>query len=207
MKVLIARHGRTDENEAGLFSGNSNGAQLIEKGIKHAENLAKLFKNFGIQKIFSSPLDRAKDTAKPISDLLGLKINFNENLREMDFGELDGKLISGYFQKESDKVRHEIDHKFPRGESYMDVIARAELFIEELLKEPLNRILIVGHGRINEALIEKLGNQKDKDLGGLTRIHQPNKIVYEIDTETQKVFNINTETRERKEGILFKSKK
>ena len=63
MKIYLVRHGRTHWNDLGLAQGLKD-VPLNEEGINSAKELAKDIKNLKIDKCISSPLSRAKDTAK-----------------------------------------------------------------------------------------------------------------------------------------------
>ncbi len=201
MRIVIARHGKTNENQEGKLSGNSNHAQLIEEGLEHAKHLAGIFANEKFDAIFSSSLDRAVDTAKPIENILGLKIQKTDNLNEFDFGELDGKKDEGEALLALKKRREDLNFKFPKGESYNDVMARVKSFLNELLKKDFRKILIISHGGVNRSLMYLLSGKKEISLDN---INTPNKIVYEFDTLAKKCKWINTETRETGEGFLFR---
>ncbi|MCK4647630.1 histidine phosphatase family protein [Candidatus Pacearchaeota archaeon] len=201
MKIIIVRHGKTNENKEKRLSGNSNNAQLIEEGIKHAKDLVSILKKYKIEKIFSSPLDRAIETIKPFAKELDLEIIRAEGLREFDFGLLDSKEEKGEALEALKKRREDLDFKFPEGESYNDVLRRLGSFLEKLIKQNFKRILIVGHGGVNRTLIYLLN--KDKKVN-LDKIHTPNDIVYVFDTNKKEFTWVNTITKETGKEILFR---
>ena len=91
MLIYLIRHGKTNQNKDHLVSGNSNHAQLIEEGKIQAEKLGEFLKNKKVEKIISSPLDRALDTSRIINKQLRIELETSDLLREFDFGDLDGK--------------------------------------------------------------------------------------------------------------------
>lgn len=202
MKIFIARHGRTNENAERKLSGNSNKAQLITDGLEHAKNLGEIFKNFNPQSIFSSPLDRAMQTAKPLSEALNMNIKVIEELREFDFGLLDSKVGEGEAREALVKRREDHDFKFPEGESYNEVLKRVESFLNGLLKQPYSEVFIVGHGGVNRCLLSTLVKGTDKK--DLDKIDNPNSVVYEVDTEKWTCTWQNTLTGEKGKGLLFR---
>ena len=66
MKLIITRHGETEENKAGIIQGHLPG-HLSEAGIEQAKKVAFRLKDEKINFIYSSDLDRAADTAKEIA--------------------------------------------------------------------------------------------------------------------------------------------
>src|SRR5690606_30559966 len=96
MKLIITRHGETEENVAGILQGHLPG-KLSARGIEQAKKLALRLQNDKIDFIYSSDLDRAADTAKEIAQYHpNAKIEFVENLRERNLGEFQGRKRSEF---------------------------------------------------------------------------------------------------------------
>src|SRR5688572_12959861 len=85
----LVRHGTNDFIGRGL-AGRTPGVHLNEKGRKEALSAAKTLSDVDISQIFSSPLERAMETAQPLSELLGLPIQISDEITEVDFGEWNG---------------------------------------------------------------------------------------------------------------------
>lgn len=64
MKILFIRHGETTDNLKGSKSPVLSKADLTEKGMQQAHELAKVLKQYKIEKIYSSPMLRTKHTAE-----------------------------------------------------------------------------------------------------------------------------------------------
>ena len=90
MKIYVVRHGQTDYNINGLFQGRKD-IPLNSVGIKQAEETAQKFKNISVDIILVSPLTRAKETAKYISNVTGVKPIIEQDLIERNFGDMEGK--------------------------------------------------------------------------------------------------------------------
>ena len=115
MKIIIARHGKTNENMEEKLSGNSNNAQLIEEGYEHAKRLGEILGKRKIDGIFCSPLDRARETARPVLEVLGKEAVVDERLTEFDFGTLDSMKEEGEAKEGLIKRRKDLNFKFPEG--------------------------------------------------------------------------------------------
>ena len=99
MKIYLIRHGETDWNRKGLLQGKQD-IPLNENGIALAKKTAEGMKRAGISfdKIYSSPLLRAYETAEILSEYLttgAVKVVADERLKEMDFKEHEGQIYQG----------------------------------------------------------------------------------------------------------------
>jgi 2,3-bisphosphoglycerate-dependent phosphoglycerate mutase len=118
MKTLyVIRHGKAS------LDGSDRERGLTEDGHKHAEQITDILKNLSpkINKIFSSPLNRAILTIKPLSEHLNLEINVIEDLKEKITGETSGQNLNDLKQK----MWSDFDTKLPEGESSNEASTRA----------------------------------------------------------------------------------
>ena len=123
--ILLARHGENDFAGKGL-AGRLPDIHLNDKGRQQAELLAERLGKFPIKAIFSSPLERAIETAQPLAKRLGLDIQIRQTLVEVDYGEIQGKEFK---QLQRTKLWKEIQThpavvRFPGGESLLEVQQR-----------------------------------------------------------------------------------
>jgi broad specificity phosphatase PhoE len=89
MRLLLARHGETEWNRLRRIQGISD-LELNETGRRQAEALARDLSNLSVYAVYTSPLKRARDTARLIAEPHGLEVITLDGLREMDAGEVDG---------------------------------------------------------------------------------------------------------------------
>jgi probable phosphoglycerate mutase len=90
---LLIRHGMTDA-VGKTITGRLPGVHLNEAGQKQADDLPSRLKRWKIDAIYSSPLERALETAAPAARKLGLKVMMSEALSEVDFGEWSGRSLA-----------------------------------------------------------------------------------------------------------------
>ena len=93
--LILVRHGRTSANAAGLLQGRVDN-ELDQVGIQQADQVAAAL-SFGDQqpdRIVTSPLKRARQTAEATRRLLGVEMTVDERWAELDYGEWDGLPIS-----------------------------------------------------------------------------------------------------------------
>lgn len=161
--LFLIRHGETDWNRERRLQGQID-TPLSEHGQEQAINLADQLKDTGIELIFSSDLKRTKETAKPISQKLGIEIIYHPGLREIHLGEAQGVLeseISRLFGeasysawKSSDNVYDQF--RFPGGESKSEAESRVVETILNLLKiYDKKKVAICSHGFVLSRFFER----------------------------------------------------
>jgi len=132
---------------------------LTEKGIKQAKAAKKYLQEIVFDRIFSSPLIRAKQTAQIITGGKG-EIEICDNLHEMFLGKIEGLTWEEQSERypNADTASGLSKAVIPEGENLEALIKRCNIFIEEKLK-PIGisgNILIVSHGITKRALINCL---------------------------------------------------
>lgn len=80
---LLIRHGENDYVKKGKLAGHLPGVHLNEKGRQQALALAERLKEAPIKAIYSSPLERAVETAAPLAQMLNLEVQIRERLMEV----------------------------------------------------------------------------------------------------------------------------
>jgi len=153
LTLFLARHGESVSNYQNIFIGRSIDPLLTEKGQQQAESLAKSLKQKNIQAIFSSTLNRAKQTANIIAEEIKVPVTYSEDLIEVGLGLLDGHDISDpafLSVYENMVINWERGYPFvriPDGESLNDVKERFERFLEANIYNNHfdGPVLLVGH--------------------------------------------------------------
>jgi len=147
--IWLSRHGESESNVAGRIGGD---APLTERGRQYSEALASFVRaRCEHPVVWTSAFQRTVATAEPI----GGRIQSLRALNEIDAGVCDGltyeeikaRMPDEFLARAGNKFRY----RYPRGESYADVIQRLEPVIVELegLRSP---VLIIGHQAVLRAL-------------------------------------------------------
>ncbi len=149
MKVIIVRHGQTDENTKGGDASRDSEALLTYEGILQVKKLGHALKGHRITYAYSSPQKRAINTAEEILFYhSNAKIEHVDNLREQNLGKFSvlPKNVIREIHKQSGKPF--ADFRPEEGESYADVQKRVTTFLHNLVQKHQNEdvILIVSHG-------------------------------------------------------------
>ena len=166
---LLIRHGHT-EWVGKAIAGRSPGVGLSEKGKGELPALVQALSSFKIHAIYSSPLDRTLETARPIASSLGIEINVREELNEIDYGEWTGRELQPLRQDPlwARYQRFRSTTRIPGGERFTEVQARVVDVIEELRQaHPEQIVALVSHGdTIRVVIAHYLGMNLDQ----LTRL-------------------------------------
>lgn len=150
MKIYIIRHGETKLNAEGIIQGWLD-EPLNDNGIKLAEITGRAMKGIRFDYCFSSPLIRAKQTAEIVLKESGnstTPIYFDDRLKELHFGELEGKPLSHMGEEGKIVFSDPFSFKgFKGGESINEICARTQQFLKELInKNDDKTYLISTHG-------------------------------------------------------------
>lgn len=164
--VYLTRHGQTLWNIDRRLQGTGN-SKLTELGINQAKSLRDRLKDIDIDVIYTSPLERAFETAKILKGDKEIKIINKNELREISFGEYEGsteiELLKQGRGEEIKKIFNgDIKVKSPGGESLEELYHRISSGIEEILNiEDGKNILIVSHGMSLRVIINYFNNGKE----------------------------------------------
>jgi alpha-ribazole phosphatase len=163
--IVFIRHGETDM--AGRFCGHSN-PELNLAGKVQAIRLAEESATLKIERIYSSDLCRAAQTAAHIAQRTGAGVDYLSALREIHFGLWEGlhwQEIEDRFPEEADRWLREFPlRSAPEGEAYADFTTRIEAVLAPFLKEATRRtIAIVTHrGVMHYALTRFFGFSEEE---------------------------------------------
>ena len=178
--IWFVRHGQTEWNAINRFQGQWN-SDLNELGREQARANARLLEGFGIEAIFSSPLDRTRQTTEIIRERVPAPVTYDERIVEWDCGDWSGYLRSEVDERWPEEVAALLADPFhyrgPNCENYPDMFERARPFVDEVLAHEARRLAIVSHGMIGKVMMSiLLGLEPDETLA----IYQPNDAVIRL---------------------------
>lgn len=156
--IYIIRHGQTDRNKAGLLQGRSN-ISLNDTGREEARKAHDYFssRNIRFARCYSSPLDRAVETARIVSGLTDQDIIRNDLLLEMDYGPYEGVSLEHPPKEILTFFSDFVHNPAPDGmEPLSHVVARAGTFIRQMVYHPGENILISAHAISMKGVLEYL---------------------------------------------------
>lgn len=161
--LYVIRHGKTDWNQLYKLQGGTN-IPLNEEGRQMARDAAKEYKDIHFDVCYSSPLDRAVETAKLLLEGRNVPIIIDERIREMSFGVYEG--TENVFKKPECPMYNffmdPVNYVAPEGaESYEQLFARTGEFLRDKVLPEVEKgkdILIVGHGAMNNSIVSQIRN-------------------------------------------------
>lgn len=175
IELILSRHGETLENQQHILQGQLPGT-LSPLGIAQAKKLAEALQDEIIDSVVSSDLARSYDTAMAAARPHGLTPHPTPLLREMDWGIYTGKQLD------------DVDwlNLPPSVESLDTLFQRAIDFIDYLKKNfPGQRVLAIGHGAFNRAIIAYLEGKKATDMIDLPIMENTSCIRFTINEKKQ----------------------
>jgi probable phosphomutase (TIGR03848 family) len=134
--LLLIRHGENDYTKTGKLAGHIPEVYLNEKGQKQAAELAEALANVPIKAVYSSPLERARETAASLAEKLGLTVEIRPGLVETSIGEWAGQELKTLRKLPEWKIVQSAPSRFrfPGGESFAECQARMVSEIEAIVK-------------------------------------------------------------------------
>jgi broad specificity phosphatase PhoE len=161
MKLYFARHGISEANVQRVISNRGYQHPLTEKGREQAQALAEVLRGVPITHLYSSPLQRAVETAQIVGASKGLGYQITDALREYDCGVLEGQSDAASWEQHERTWRDWLERGLldscpEGGESFYDIRARFVPFIESLIAQHTAtdaHILYIGHGGTYRAML------------------------------------------------------
>lgn len=140
-KILLIRHGESEANRKNIFAGHID-PDLQDTGVLQAKLTAQYIKeNYRVDKIYSSDLKRAYNTAKQLAELIDLEIITDKGLREIAAGEWEGVVFDDLIKIYPDDFK-----------KWMDDIGNAGCTGGETVKELTERVF---------STVEKIAREND----------------------------------------------
>ncbi len=187
MRLILTRHGETEENQAGIIQGHLPG-KLSRTGLRQAEKVALRLKTEKIDHIYSSDLARAADTARTIAQFHpGTSVTLTVALRERFLGSFQGKTkndLGWYDENGNTRGIEPVD-----GEKSDAFYLRAQSFLHAVLETHAQEtVLLVGHYGINQALLAVLTGKSAADMGTMGKQLNTSITIIEIDQDRNPTF-------------------
>lgn len=168
--LLLIRHASNDFLKEGRLAGRTPGVHLNAQGQREAQDLARRTAHLPIEAVYSSPLERALDTAIEVANCHKLPIQIIDDLMETHAGEWTGKKLSELNTTDVWKAIQSapIGVKLPGGESIDEVQKRMVAGIEEILKtHPDGVVAVISHA---DPLKSVIAHYLNWDLNQFQRI-------------------------------------
>ncbi len=132
--LLLIRHGDNEFIARNRLAGRLPGVHLNEKGRAQAQALAQLLAQAPLKAIYSSPMERAVETAQPLAVAKGLEVQIRPQLIELNYGNWQGRTFKQLGRIKLWKEVHDnpVGVRFPGGESFVEVQQRVSTELDAI---------------------------------------------------------------------------
>ena len=148
--IIFLRHGQAINNTERILAGRTPGVPLTEKGLDQAQKAAKFLEDMNISAIYSSPIERAKNTAEIVGNHNSVDVRIDDRLIELDMGKFTGMPYEQIFSSHGNvfmkfyKGELEIAHNGV--ETFADVKKRVLSIVDHVLEShPNENVVLVTH--------------------------------------------------------------
>lgn len=169
-RLYFVRHGQTVWNMENKICGSSN-SPLTRQGHNQAHDTGRVIKDridageMRLDRILTSPLSRAYDTAREISTMVGVPVRVEPRLCEQNFGRWEGTPRDG---ADFARAKEGFVDSYDGGESMLRVAQRVYNLLDELGDDPKHTYLLVAHNgiaRIVESYFRDMTNEEFAAFG------------------------------------------
>lgn len=148
--IIFLRHGQAINNTERILAGRTPGVPLTEKGIDQAKKAAKFLEDMNISAIYSSPIERAKNTAEIVGEKNSIDVKIDERLIELDMGKFTGMPYEQIFSSHGNVFmkfyRGELEIAHNGVETFADVKKRVLGIVDHVIdKHPNENVVLVTH--------------------------------------------------------------
>ena len=170
MEVLLIRHGETEWNRELVFRGRAD-MPLSERGHEQARLLGEHLAGVKIDAVYSSPLQRAVQTAQPVADGQKIDVVTGEAIVDVDFGKWTGLSRDEVKDKYPESFRKwhsdPLDMIFDSGDSMTQVAKRSREYLNGLVTGDYQRVAVVTHRVIIKMLLVSILEARGKAFWSL----------------------------------------
>jgi alpha-ribazole phosphatase len=180
-RLILVRHCEPQEDARGLCYGRLD-IGLSDAGRQHAERLAEALARHDWDAVYSSPRLRARETAGAVHR----DVIIDDDLREIDFGELEGRSYDEIAATDPELYRAWMDRPttvhFPGGESFAELRVRALEALDRIRAAHEAAVVVTHGGVLRAGLAAWLGMpdeaifRLDQRYGGVTIVDWPDEV-------------------------------
>ncbi len=159
MRLYCARHGESAFNAEGRVQGQLD-TPLSDRGRQQSEALATVLASEPMDAIVASPLRRARETADAVSTALGLSVEFDPRLAEINAGVFQGLVWSEIAARYPDAAARwksgDPDFVIPEGESRRTLMRRGRAAFEAIRSAGHQHVAVIAHGGLIASALKAL---------------------------------------------------
>ena len=148
--IIFLRHGQAKNNTERILAGRTPGVPLTDKGHDQAKKAAKFLEDMNISAIYSSPIERAKNTAEIVAEHTSVDVRIDDRLIELDMGKFTGMPYDDIFNSHGNVFmkfyRGELEIAHNGVETFADVKKRVLGIVDHVVdNHPDENVVLVTH--------------------------------------------------------------
>ena len=149
-QIIFLRHGQAKNNTERILAGRTEGVPLTDVGIKQAEHAAELLGHMNVSAIYSSPIQRARDTAEIAGRHNSVDVTVDDRLIELDMGKFTGMAYDEIFNSHGNVFMKfyngELEIAHNGVETFSEVKSRVLGIVDHVLdRHPGENVVLVTH--------------------------------------------------------------
>ena len=167
--IIFLRHGQAKNNTERILAGRTPGVPLTEEGVDQSEKAAKFLEDMNISAIYSSPIERAKNTADIVGKHNSIDVRIDDRLIELDMGKFTGMPYDEIFSSHGNvfmkfyKGELEIAHNGV--ETFADVKKRVLGMVDHVIENhPDENVVLVTHMDPIKAMLSTIVSLSPENL-------------------------------------------
>ena len=167
--IIFLRHGQAENNTKKILAGRSPGVDLTQVGIQQAEQSGKMLESLNISAIYSSPIDRALQTAKIVGNHCDLEPVTDDRLIELDMGKFTKMPYDEIFAKHGNVFLKFYEGSEEVSENGVETFAKVQKRVFDMVDFVINKhknenVVLVTHMDPIKAMIGKTLSLKPEIL-------------------------------------------
>lgn len=156
LTLVLIRHATNDWVRKGVLAGWTPGVHLNEEGRAQAQALGERLASVPLDAVYSSPLERALETAQAVAAPHGLEVQIHQGVGEVQYGEWNGQLLKKLVKKPlwTAVQVYPSGTRFPGGETIGEMQARVVGTLDEIRSaHPDGIVAVVAHADVIKAAV------------------------------------------------------
>ena len=167
--IIFLRHGQAENNTKKILAGRSPGVDLTQVGIQQAEQSGKMLESLNISAIYSSPIDRALQTAGIVGNHCNLEPVTDDRLIELDMGKFTKMPYDEIFAKHGNVFLKFYEGSEEVSENGVETFAKVQKRVFDMVDFVINKhknenVVLVTHMDPIKAMIGKTLSLKPEIL-------------------------------------------
>ncbi len=148
--IIFLRHGQAKNNVEKILAGRTPGFPLTDEGTRQAEHAAELLGDMKISAVYSSPIQRASDTARIVGHANSVDVTIDEHLTELDMGKFTGMGYNAIYENHGNVFLKFYNGELEIAHNGVETFAQVKKRVQEMVSHvtkahPDKNVVLVTH--------------------------------------------------------------